>query len=111
MKKKALSATNISSLSLGGTVDAETLTAITEALKPHWDGLTEAQQQEAKVLAASMMLGNQGAAETLRERILIWFPFPIQPFPPIIWEAEQPPFAISSVAIGLIIIGIGIMLL
>lgn len=102
---------SVSSLSLGGELSAETLAEIEAALKPHWSKLTTEQQQEAKVLAAGMLIGNQDAAAEFRARLIIWFPFPIPPFPPIIWDAQGAPVVISSVAIGLIIIGIGIMLL
>lgn len=101
----------MAALTLGATIDSDSLSELTAALKPQWEKLTAPQQEEAKVLAASMMLGNQEAAEALRERIRVWFPMPILPLPPIFWENDAAPVTIASVAVGLIVIGIGIMLL
>ena len=102
---------NVTSLALGAVPSAEALQEIKAALKPGWEELGEADKEKAKLLAVGAVLGNPEAIEEFRKAFLIWFPVPLPPFPPIIWQIQAAPITTSSVAIGLIVIGIGIRLL
>jgi len=93
------------------TLSTEAAKEIKIALKPDYDKLPEAEKEKAKLLAVGMVLGNKEATEEFHKNFLIWFPLPIPPLPPIIWEVPTPVVGPASVAVGLILIGIGIMLL
>ena len=98
-------------LTYGVEIDLNTLASIVGALQPNWDKLPQKQKDEVKLLVANMMTGNSEAAQRFHDFLLIWFPFPIPPFPPIIWDKATVGTFSPLVGVGLILIGIGLMLL
>ena len=112
MKKttKSLTAAAFFPFMTGPELGQQELTQLVDALRPHFDGLSENQKAELKIRAANLPLGGSEALAAFQLSLITIFPFPFPPFPPIFWE-QTGEIVISSVAIGLILIGIGIMLL
>ena len=109
MSKQRSSTATVLYVNTSEGISQTQLNELTGLMKEEFEKVDDNDQAELKRLAANMALGADGADEAFCLKMeLIW---PVWPFPfpfPCAANSELSP---QSVALGLIIIGIGVMML